>query len=258
MRFTLTLLALAGGLFAGILLFLEFGRRIGVQRLARDPEGARAGVGVVEGAVFGLFALLIAFTFSGAASRFDDRRQLVVEEVNAVGTAWLRIELLPMSAQPPIRDGFRRYMDARLAAYRVVPDLEAARRHLAEADRAQADIWARAVAVCLTDSGERARVLLLPSLNEMFDIAEARLLVTRLHPPAAIYVMLGVTALMSALLAGYGMAGGRARNWAYMLAFAASSSAAVFVILDLEFPRLGTIRVDQFDQGLVELRARMR
>lgn len=258
MRFTLTLLALAGGLFAGILLFLEFGRRIGVQRLARDPEGARAGVGVVEGAVFGLFALLIAFTFSGAASRFDDRRQLVVEEVNAVGTAWLRIELLPMSAQPPIRDGFRRYMDARLAAYRVVPDLAAARRHLAEADRAQADIWARAVAVCLTDSGERARVLLLPSLNEMFDIAEARLLVTRLHPPAAIYVMLGVTALMSALLAGYGMAGGRARNWAYMLAFAASSSAAVFVILDLEFPRLGTIRVDQFDQGLVELRARMR
>jgi hypothetical protein len=69
---------LAVGPFPGMLVLLEVGRRIGVHRLEQDPEGARAGVGTVEGAVFALLGLLIAFTFSGAASRFDARRQLII------------------------------------------------------------------------------------------------------------------------------------------------------------------------------------
>ena len=103
---------LATGLFVGILIFLEVGRRVGGQRLALDPEGARAGTGTVEGAVFALVGLLIAFTFSGAASRFDARRDLIVQETNAIGTAWLRLDLLPASAQPAIRENFRRYVDS--------------------------------------------------------------------------------------------------------------------------------------------------
>ena len=89
---------LCGGLFLGLLLMMEAGRRLGVRRLAADPEGARAGIGAVEGAVFALLGLLIAFTFSGAASRFDDRRHLVAEEANAIGTAWLRIDFAGGSA----------------------------------------------------------------------------------------------------------------------------------------------------------------
>ena len=60
-----------------------------------DPEGAHTGTGPVEGAVFALFGLLVAFSFSGAAERFDVRRQLIVEEANAIGTAYLRIDLTP-------------------------------------------------------------------------------------------------------------------------------------------------------------------
>jgi hypothetical protein len=84
-------------LFLGMLLLLETGRRLGVRRLASDPEGARAGTGTVEGAVFALLGLLVAFTFSGAASRFDQRRDLIVEETNDIGTAYLRLDLLPAS-----------------------------------------------------------------------------------------------------------------------------------------------------------------
>jgi phosphotransferase system glucose/maltose/N-acetylglucosamine-specific IIC component len=69
----------AMGLFLGMLVLLEVGRRIGARRLAQDPEGVEAGVGTMEGAVFALLGLLIAFTFSGAASRFDTRRQLIIE-----------------------------------------------------------------------------------------------------------------------------------------------------------------------------------
>jgi len=76
--------------------------------MKEDPEGARAGAGAVEGSVFGLLGLLIAFTFSGAAFRFDARRQLAVEETNAIGTAYLRLDLLPADKQPALRDSFRR------------------------------------------------------------------------------------------------------------------------------------------------------
>jgi hypothetical protein len=102
------------------------------------------------------------------------------------------------------------------------------------------------------------RILIVPALNTMFAIADARTLAARIHPPAIIFVMLGVAALASALLAGYGMATGRGRNWTYMIGFAATLSIALFVILDLEYPRLGLVRIDDFDRALVELRATMR
>ena len=101
------------GLFLGMLILLEVGRRIGIRRLEKDPEGAEAGVGTVEGAVFALLGLLIAFTFSGAASRFDTRRQLIIEETNDIGTAYLRLDLLSTEAQPGLREKFRQYVDTR-------------------------------------------------------------------------------------------------------------------------------------------------
>lgn len=258
MSFTFAALALAAVLLVAMLVLLEVGRRIGARRLARDSEGARAGVGVVEGAVFGLLGLLLAFTFSGAASRFDERRHLIVEEVNAIGTAWLRIDMLPANVRPEIKDGFRRYLDARLATYRKLPDLAASMEELARSKRIQEEIWAKATTAVQAPGGEPARMLLLPAMNEMFDIAETRIQATRMHPPIIIFVMLGLLALAGALLVGYGMAGGRTRNWIHMVGFAATISVAIYVILDLEYPRLGFIRVDQFDQALVELRASMK
>ena len=79
MSFMLYTALLCLGLFVAMLVLLEVGRRVGARRLAQDPEGAEAGVGTVESAVFALLGLLIAFTFSGAATRFDARRELIVE-----------------------------------------------------------------------------------------------------------------------------------------------------------------------------------
>jgi hypothetical protein len=250
---------LAIGLFVGILILLEVGRRIGGRRLARDPEGARAGTGAVEGAIFALVGLLIAFTFSGAASRFDTRRDLIVQETNAIGTAWLRLDLLPASVQPAIRDNFRQYVDARLEVYRKLPDVEASQAELAKATALQGQIWIQAVAAGRMDGAPPpATMLLLPALNEMIDITTTRTMATQMHPPIVIYGMLVGLALASAMLAGYGMAGGQTRNWLHILGFATVMAVAVYVIIDLEFPRLGLIRVDAFDQALVELRASMK
>ena len=111
-------------LFAGMMLLHELGRRLGVRRRAKDPEGSRLGLGPVESATFGLLGLLIAFTFSGAASRFDVRRNLVTEEANLIEQAWLRVDLLPEAEQPKMRGHFRDYLDSRLAVYDKLPDLK--------------------------------------------------------------------------------------------------------------------------------------
>ena len=247
------------GLFLGMLLLLEIGRRIGVRRMARDAEGARVGVGAVDGAVFGLLGLLIAFTFSGASSRFDTRRQLIVEETNAIGTAYLRLDLLPASAQPALRESFRRYVDLRLEVYRKLPDIAAAKEELAKATKVQGEIWRQAVAACRAEGSQpAAAIVLLPALNAMIDITTTRTMATQMHPPTIIFVMLFGLALASALLAGYGMASATSRSWLHMLGFAAAMAVSVYVILDLEFPRLGLIRVDAFDQALVDLRETMK
>ena len=114
---------LAIALFFTTLLCWELGRRIGRRRAAADPEGWQAGTGVIDGAAFGLLGLILGFTFSGAAGRLDVRRHYVIDEANAVGTAYLRVDLLPDAAQPALRDAFRRYLDARLAAYAAAPDV---------------------------------------------------------------------------------------------------------------------------------------
>jgi len=95
-------------------------------------------------------------------------------------------------------------------------------------------------------------------LNQMIDITTTRTMATQMHPPVVIFVLLFGLALASALLAGYGMAGGKSRNWIHMLGFAAVMAVATNVTLDIEYPRLGLIRVDAFDQVLVDVRDSMQ
>jgi hypothetical protein len=92
----------------------------------------------------------------------------------------------------------------------------------------------------------------------MIDIATTRTMAAQLHPPTVVFVMLLGLALAASLLAGYGMTGSKARSRFHMLGFALVMAIAVFVILDIEYPRLGWIRVDAFDQALVDLRESMK
>jgi hypothetical protein len=256
MGLTLAAALTAIGLFGGILLFVEIGRRIGFRRMAQDSEGARAGVGAVEGAVFGLLGLLIAFTFTGAAARFDARRQLVTEEANDIGTAWLRLDLLPAGGQPALRESFRHYLDTRLEVYQKLPDLDASKAALTRSVALQGEIWTQSVAAS-REGPSSAAMLLLPALNQMIDITTTRTMASKTHPPLIIFAMLIVLTLVGALFAGYGMAAAKRRSWVHMLGFAFVMAAGVYIIVDLEHPRLGLIRVHTADQVLVELRQSM-
>ena len=243
-------------MFVGMLAFAEVGRRVARRRAAHDPDGAWHGTGVVDAAIFGLFGLVIAFTFSGAASRFDTRRNLIVEEVNAIGTAYLRLDILPVEAQPGLRDSFRRYLDSRIQVYRKYPDRAAVAAELENVKRVESQIWTQALAA-ERDSAPAAR-LLLPALNQMFDISTKRTMAMNMHPPTAIYAMLFGLALIASMIAGYGMARAESRAWFHVIGFAAVVAIVAYVILDIEHPRLGFIRIDALDRALVDLRGSMR
>ena len=246
------------GLFLGMLLFLEIGRRAGLQRIKEDSGAAGEGVGAVDGAVFALLGLLIAFTFSGASSRFDTRRQLIVEETNDIGTAYLRLDLLPAEFQSALRENFRRYLDARIEVYQKLPEIAAAKEALAKANELQSQIWRQAVAASQAKGAPPAApILLLPALNAMIDITTTRTMATQMHPPVVVFVMLFGLALAASLLAGFGMTGSKVRSWFHMIGFALVMAIAIYVILDIEYPRLGLIRVDAFDQALIDLRESM-
>jgi hypothetical protein len=245
----------AVGLFVVMMLAVEVGRRIGRHRYAADKESFSEGLGAAEGAIFALLGLLIAFTFSGAASRFEERRHLITQEANDIGTAWLRIDLLPPADQPAMRDLFRRYTDLRIAAYQRVRDEASTVAKSAAAQRLQGEIWQLAVAgVRKPEASPGAAQVLLPSLNAMFDIVTTRNTATRNHPPLAIYLLLGVLCAVGSMLFGYSIGPSGNPNWMHRLAFAGIMALAIYVILDLEFPRRGLIRIDGEDQVLMDVR----
>jgi hypothetical protein len=253
----LSLALWAGLLFVGMLVALEVGRRSGVARRAKHGGEAAAGSGAIDGAIFALLGLLVAFTFSAAASRFEHRRGLVVDEANAAGTAYLRLELLPEPGRTALRERFRQYVRTRLAFYERIPgDREGAQREAAKASAQQGEIWETAVRLAGELPTPAATMLLLPALNETFDLASARTAALYAHTPPLVFAMLFGLAIACALLAGVAMAG-KDRNVLHVVAFALIIAGTVYVILDLEYPRIGLLRLDKHDSLLAEVLASM-
>ena len=255
--------------FTGMLACGELGRRIGLRHLARDQKHLAEGAGAAEAAVFALLGLLIAFTFSGAASRFEDRRHLVTDEANAIGTAYLRIDMLPADAQPELRRLFHRYTDVRASTYRnddqrtASPFLAGENQgpvgaRLLQAAALQQAIWTRAIAALRRpETPPQATVVLIPALNEMIDITTTRVMATRNHPPPIIFLLLIGLGLVGAVMVGYSTSVNASRDWFHWILYAAILSLTMYVIIDLEYPRLGLIQVNS-DQVLVELANTMR
>lgn len=253
---TLLLVGLPVALLLGMIALLEVGRRIRERRLARDPEAAKEGLGAVEASVFGLLGLLVAFTFSGAAGRYDARRDLIVQEANSLGDAWARLDTLPEELTPPLRDGMRRYVESRLETYRQLPDVDAALSEVKRSVTIQDGIWKGAVAACADPRGQRVTMLVLPALDAAFDMTTVRTAKAMHHPPPFLFVLLYALALASALIAGYGMSG--KHRWLPMIGYAVATAIAVYTILDLEYPRIGLIRLDNEDRMLVEVLESMK
>ena len=246
------------GLFAGMLLLLTLGQRLGRRSLGQETDVVRSRLTGVETAIFGLMGLMIAFTFSGASARYELRRQLVVEEANTIGTAYLRLDLLPAASQPALREKFRRYGEARIAVYRVLPDVGASDAQAAIAMTLQNEIWTGALAA-LKEAPPQATIVVVPALNEMINVPTARAIALHTHTPKLIFAVLLILGLVCSLLAGYVLGNTKTRHaWIHLFAFAVVVSLTIYIVFDLDYPRFGFIRLDFADQALIDLLAGMK
>lgn len=241
--------------FAGILACLEIGYRLG-RRGADDL--AHEGVGAMEAAVFALLGLLLAFSFAGGTSRLDARRQLVIDEANAIGTAYLRVDLLAAGDQPEIRGLFREYLEARLQVYQKMPDAGAAEQEMGRAVGIQQKLWSRAVKACQGNVAPSVAMLVLPAMNAMIDVTTSRRVALYTQLPSLILAILMVVTLLSGLLAGFAMAKRRGRSWLHMFVYALVIATTIYAVIDLDSPRTGFIRLDVADNALTELRESIR
>ena len=248
--------ALSVGLFVGMVVCLEVGYRLG-RRGSENPELTHEGIGAMEAAVFGLLGLLLGFSLAGGTSRLDTRRQLIIAEANAIGTAYLRLDTLAAHDQPEMRRFFREYLEARLRVYQK-PDPGGAEQELAHAAQIQQRIWSQAVIVSRADPTQTAARLLLPALNQMIEVTTSRTVWQHTHLPALIFALLMGVALLSGLLAGYAMAKRRSRSWLHMLVYALAVAGTIYAVVDLDYPHAGWIRLEVADDALAKLRDSIR
>jgi hypothetical protein len=229
-----------------MLVLIELGRRFRIRHKA--PQESTA----IESAIFALFGLLLAFTFSGAVERYDRHRELIVEETNAIDVAYLRLDLLPPAAQPALRELFRDYTNSRLRLYDAVSEeVSQASEHL------QHEIWKQSVAAAASPGASvDATKLLVPALNTMIDITHTRKNTFNLHPPEVVFLLLFVFSGGAAFLGGYSMAV-RGRSWFHMCALAVAVTLTIYATLEIEYPRRGLIRLSDTDKTLIELRNSM-
>ena len=253
-------------LFPGILIFatvllMELGRWLGNRWRSRNGETSPGG-GTVEGAVFSLMGLLIAFAIYGAESRFDRRRSLIVDEANAINTAYALLDLLPANTQPHLRSDFREYVQSRLTTYQKVANWEsvqAMQMELRQSAELQREIWKDAVDAIKQADSPSVQALLLPAIDRMIGIETTRTVALETHLPVAVWAMLAFSVLASCVLAGYSMSSHGSRHWVHTVSFCLLFSAAVYVLVDFEYPRMqGFIRIHELDRLLNQTLENMR
>jgi hypothetical protein len=265
MMFMLFSTAVAAAFFVGSLILLHWGRHLGLRHLKKEGTSSMAGLSTVEGAVFGLMGLLLAFTVSGALQRFDDRRQLIIQEANAVSTAYDRLRMLEGEAARSLQTKLKDYLRARIELYRMPHDFALwqgeelfSRDQQTKLLELKADLRDTAVAACPRASFQPACSLVLTALSNVFEVAQLRAGAAEKHPPQIIYVMLFGLGLGCSLLAGFGMAAADSRSLIHMVTFASALAIALFIVTDMEYPRLGLIRIDAFDHFLADAYEQMR
>ena len=232
----------------------EAGFRAGLKARGSIDEALRSRLAIFEGAMLGVLGLLMGFTMSMGAARFDARRQLVVEEANAIDTTWLRSMMLPQPENTEFTAVLRQYVDARVnfVAAKNLSEIPQLREM---GTRLQAELWSRVMAFAARDPRSVPAGLLLETTNQMIDLEATRWASFAGHIPRSVICVNVFIAMLAAALLGYGFGLVGKRQIVPILMLALSISAVLTVIVDLDRPWQGYIRVSQ--QPMIELQKQL-
>ncbi len=231
-----------------ILVSVECGYLMGIWRSRRSEGQGENVIGSAVGAMLGLLAFILAFTFGTTASRFDTRKQLLLNEVNAIGTAALRAELLPEPHRTKCRDLIRHYVKLRVQATKmdVVPRL------IVESEKTLDQLWVETTALPEADMDPPLRALFVQSVNEMIDLHTSRVTVALYNRiPGSVWLWLVGAVACTMFAVGYQFGFSQQRKILIHLLLAALLSSVVLLIADLDRGGAGSVKVNM--QAMINL-----
>ena len=237
-----------------IALFLsasEIGFQLGRRGRPSNNDSTRSQVNMLQAASLGMLALLLGFTFSMALTRFETRKQLVLDEADAIGTTYLLAQLLPEPACKEVSGLLRRYVDVRLEFYQAGTDQRRLQKVDEDTKKLHRALWSHAIATGRQDPRAIPTGLFIQSLNDVIDLHDKRVTAMGNHVPESIFIVLLIVATLSLGLVGYGAGIGKDRSLLPTVISVILISSVILLIMDLDRPRRGLIKVSQ--QNMVDL-----
>jgi len=246
-------IAIAVALFITIVVFNEFGFRIGRFVQIRTDHEVKTLTGSIQGSILGLLALLLGFTFSMSMQRFDNRSMALIDEANTIGTAMLRVQLLPEHHRATANEYFQRYVDLRITVGQVdLTKREERKIFNDKISNLQHELWALAIFATNEDPRAATTGAFVKSLNDVFDSQGRRNALLQMHVPEVVLMLLFVVFISSGGILGYSGGLSGKRVFAPIMLVSLLITLIVFIIIDLDRPKRGLIQVDQ--TAMIELK----
>lgn len=239
---------IAMSVYVGMIVAAFIGWRLHKRSKVEETSRTSSEEGYVVSSVMALLALLIGFTFSLAVDRFDSRRQMVIEEANAIGTTYLRTQLLEEPHRTRISELLARYTENRLTLSHLEAD-EGQENLLAQNDAISADLWSATRAAFPSVQTRPLSSAYINSMNAVFDMDAARQQARRSHVPAEVLLLLIAYQFIASGVLGYALVGRRGRITAALLLLLYGSS--LVLVIDLDRPNRGGIRESQLPMELL-------
>lgn len=238
-----------------ILIFSVYlGQVFGHRQIKSHPKHKLEILAVAESSVFALLALLIAFTFSGAFERFENRKMHLLTQANAFEKAMLYTDLVSAKFQPTLRTDIVKYMNLHLDAYHDIPHMSKVGEDLEKAQVVQQRIWQASIQAVKTIKNDSIAEAFLQNISMFFEEVNTGIDLTKMHaPPIIFYLMLGLAAL-GGFMIGYDSAENKQNQRIHIASYIVLTAATIFIILNLEFPRIGFIHTSSFDQLILDAR----
>lgn len=243
-------LAMVGSLF--------FGKKWGLTGFSDDKDSAKAWVGVVDGPIISLYGLLLAFTFYGAMQRFDDRRKLTVQETNIISSAYRELDRLLPRDREKILPLLQEYVESRLKTHRVNADTLAIKNQFTHSRELQNKIWQLSMEAVYQPGTKPDASKLLGTVDRLINITTERATIPQFHPPWQVMAMFILLAMVSSFLIGFQISTIKRKSWPHLAFFILILTLVTYLIIDLEYPYVGFIRITESEKIFESLLASLK
>ncbi|OHB49406.1 MAG: hypothetical protein A2Y10_19440 [Planctomycetes bacterium GWF2_41_51] len=241
---------------AVVMVSMRIGRYLGNRRRRKPDHESEASLGTIIGSTLGLLGFLIVFSFGLAAERFQQRKQILLDEINAIGTTHLRAGLLAEPHKNEIRDLLKQYVDIRANLPNIIMQSEKLEDARNRSEELQEEIWDHVEAFAKAARDSEMDALFIESLNKMIDLHTVRITVFHYRIPTTIWAVLYFTTIVSMLTVGYqaGISGKSSLKVGIVLALI--FTIVIMLIVDLDRAASGSLQVSQ--KPMLELQHKLK